>query len=104
MTHQNTAVRDDLENLAKDAESLVMDSCDSVSEQLGKASSGLDSLRKRGDQLYRHARDQGIAGGKIIHHELQDHSFRYVGIAAGVGALLGCLVASRFSSRPCTCK
>ena len=104
MTHQNTSINDDLGHLAENAEALVKDSYDCVSEQLGKASSGLASVRKQGERFYRLARDQGSAGGQIINKELQDHSVRYLVIGVGLGVLFGCLVMSRLSSGRCSCK
>jgi|GEM_PF-3407379 len=104
MTHQNATIENDLGHLAENAESLVKDTCASVSEQLAQASEGLEVLRKQGQRFYRLAQDKGSAGGQFINQEFQDHSFRYVALAAGLGVLFGCLVVSRLSSRQCSCK
>jgi len=98
MTHQNTAIKHDLRHLAESAESVAKDTCDCVTENLGQASEGLNALRKKAQRLYHLVQDQASAEGRIIHREIQEHSFRYLALAAGLGALLGCLVVARLSS------
>lgn len=82
----------DLKNLTRDAEELVEATAGEVGERARDArkrlSSALDSAKASCENL----QDKAIAGAKAADKVVRDHPYQTLGVAFGVGLLIGVLV------------
>jgi len=61
------------------------------------APQAIGALVEQGKELAGNFRDQAIASAKAAHKAVQKHPYKAIGIAVGVGAVLGFLLARRSS-------
>jgi ElaB/YqjD/DUF883 family membrane-anchored ribosome-binding protein len=88
-------VIDDLKVLARDAEALLKATAGEVSEKTRDArerlKTALDSARKSCQQL----EERAIDGAKAADRVIREHPYPSIGVAFGIGLLLGLLVARK---------
>ncbi len=104
MKKQVDVICNEISHLTDKAESLIDTARDGISEQVEAASNHFAAGRERGKDLARFVRNKGIECGSAVDQELHDHSFRYLAIVAGIGALLGYLLTSRCACNRPSCK
>jgi len=90
MNKQVNAVRNDLDSLAKEARALMAATADVAAEKVAEA-------RQRGQEFAGSLRNKALEGAKAADEAVRDHPYQAMGIALGVGAILGALVACRYS-------
>ena len=66
-------------------------------DKVGEARKRLAAALENGKELYGRARDKAVEGVKATDQAVREHPYQAIGIALGVGALLGYLVARRFN-------
>lgn len=95
MSKQTKAIADDMGQLAEDAHALMVATADVAGEKVIAARQRLAAALDRGKEacgrVGEHAADGARAADKIVH----EHPYQALGIALGVGALIGCLIARR---------
>ncbi len=83
----------DLKTIARDAEDLIKATAGEVSEKAKEARSrlmvALESAKDRCEEL----QEKAVAGAKATDRVIRDHPYESIGIAFGVGLLIGVLVA-----------
>jgi ElaB/YqjD/DUF883 family membrane-anchored ribosome-binding protein len=84
-THEN-----DMNSLAEDARALMAATADVAGDKVADA-------RKRLAGALEGIKDKAAGYAKNAHEMIQERPYHAIGIAFGVGAFLGCLVAYRFS-------
>ena len=95
------ALRGDLSKISDNTESLIHAARERLSEKVEEVSHDLSTGRESAHDLARIIRAKGIEYGGVVERELQENSFRYLAIIAGIGALLGFLIACKcVSHRP----
>ena len=99
MTQTNHPDGNDLSTLADDARALLDATADVTGDQLGEARERLAAALETGKKLVGQAKDRAVAGAKVADSAVREHPYAAIGIALGVGALVGWLVASRFTGR-----
>ena len=57
----------------------------------------IGTLVEQGKELAGNLRDQAVAGAKIADKAIREHPYKAIGIAVGVGAVIGFLLARRSS-------
>ena len=82
----------DLKAIARDAEDLIKATAGEVSEKAKEARSrlmvALESAKGRCEEL----QEKAVAGAKATDKIIRDHPYESIGIAFGVGVLIGVLV------------
>ena len=97
MNKQTQAISDDVSQLAEDARALMAATADVAGEKVGEARKRLAAALERGKEIYGHVREKAVEGAKVADEAVHEHPYQAIGIALGVGALFGFLVARRCS-------
>ena len=95
MSRNTQEVRDDVNALAEDARALVTATAHVAEEEVVEARQRLAAALERGKEIYGRVRDQAVAGAKATDQAVHEHPYQAIGIAFGVGALLGYLASRR---------
>ncbi|MDB6027216.1 MAG: protein ElaB [Verrucomicrobiales bacterium] len=95
MNKQTQAVRDDLGTLAEDARALLSATADVAGDKVGEARQRLAAALESGKEMYGRVRDKAVEGAKATDKAVHEHPYKAMGIALGVGALVGYLLARR---------
>ena len=94
--HKHTA-GDDLGTLAEDAHALIDATVDVAGEKVAEARERLLSALEKGREIAGNVRDQAIAGAKATDEAVREHPYKAIGIALGVGVLIGFFISRRSS-------
>ncbi len=62
-------------------------------------SNNIGTLVEQSKELVGNVRNKAIAGAKATHQAVQEHPYKAIGIALGVGAIVGFLLANRNSKK-----
>jgi len=95
MNKQNQAVSDAMGTLAEDARALLTATTDVAGEKVSEARKRLAAALESGKEIYGRVRDKAVEGAKATDQAVHEHPYQAIGIALGVGALIGYLVARR---------
>jgi len=97
MSKQTQAISNDLGQLAEDARALMAATADVAGEKVSEARKRLAAALENGKEIYGRAREKAVEGVKAADEVVRDHPYQAIGIAFGVGALVGYLVSRRGS-------
>ena len=97
MEKQTQAMRDDLNTLAEDARALMVATADVAGEKVSEARKRLAAALESGKEVYGRVRDKAVEKAKVVDETVHEHPYQAMGIALGVGVLLGVLLARRGS-------
>ena len=97
MDKQTQAIRNDMGTLAEDARALMAATADVAGDKVGDARKRLAAALENGKELYGRVREKAIEGAKAADQTVRENPYQAIGIALGVGALIGYLVARRCS-------
>jgi ElaB/YqjD/DUF883 family membrane-anchored ribosome-binding protein len=97
MNKQSHATHNDLGTLAEDARGLMAATADVAGENVSEARRRLADALDSGKELYGRVRDKAVEGAKVADDAVHEHPYQAIGIALGVGALIGFLAARRCS-------
>ncbi len=100
MNKQTQAISDDMSQLADDARALMAATADVAGEKVGEARKRLAAALESGKAIYGRVHDKAVEGAKVADQTVRENPYQAIGIALGVGAILGYLVARR-CSRSC---
>ncbi|HEY1172166.1 MAG TPA: DUF883 family protein [Verrucomicrobiae bacterium] len=95
MKKHTEAVSTDLETLAEDARALLAATADVAEERVVAARKRITAVLDKGKDAIEHVQDQAVAGVKAADKTIRAHPYESIGIALGVGALIGYLLARR---------
>jgi ElaB/YqjD/DUF883 family membrane-anchored ribosome-binding protein len=95
MNKQTQAVSSDVEQLAEEARALISATADVAGEKVAEARKRLATALERGKEMYGQVRAKAAEGAKATDEAVHEHPYQAIVIAAGVGAILGYLVATR---------
>ena len=95
MNKQRHAVSDAMGTLAEDARNLMTATADVAGEKVGEARKRLAAALENGQEIYGRVRDKAIEGARAADEAVRENPYQAIGIAFGVGALIGYLVARR---------
>ena len=85
----------DFKALARDAEALLKATADDVGDQAREARTRLTNALKAARDSIEEAEEKVIAGAKIADKTIRQHPYESLGIAFGVGLLIGVLVTRK---------
>lgn len=90
---------EDLRTLARDAESLLRATADDVSEKAKEARSRVSAALEQAKSTYEELQAEGLEKARVAAKKADDtiraHPYESIGIAFGVGVLLGALFRRR---------
>ena len=99
MNKQTQAIENDLEQLARDAGTLIAATAGMAGEQVGEARKRLTDMLDRGKGLCELVRDKALERTRAADVAIHQNLYQTIAIGFGVGIVMGCLLASR-----CTCR
>jgi ElaB/YqjD/DUF883 family membrane-anchored ribosome-binding protein len=97
MNKQTHAASNDMDTLAEDARALMEATADVAGEKVTEARKRLAAALERGKEMYGRVRDKAVDCAKVTDEAVHEHPYQAMGIALGVGALIGYLVTHRCS-------
>jgi ElaB/YqjD/DUF883 family membrane-anchored ribosome-binding protein len=97
MNEQTHAVTDAMGALAEDARNLMTATADVAGAKVGEARKRLAAALERGKEIYGRVRVKAVEGAKVADQTVRENPYQAIGIALGVGALIGYLVSRRCS-------
>ena len=75
----------------------VSDTGKSFGEKVSEARKRLAAALERGKEMYGRVREKAVEKAKVVDEQVHEHPYQAMGVAFGVGALIGYLVARRCS-------
>lgn len=100
MDKQKQTVGDYMGTLAQDAQDLIAATSDVTGEKVGEARKRLAAALESSKEMYGRVRDKALDGARVTDQAVRDHPYQVLGIAFGVGALVGFLAARRQGNDP----
>ena len=97
MNKHTQTTRNDGGTLAEDARALMAATADVAGEKAGEARKRLVAALERGRELYGRVREKAVDCAKATDGAVHEHPYQAIGIAFGVGALVGYLISRRNS-------
>jgi ElaB/YqjD/DUF883 family membrane-anchored ribosome-binding protein len=97
MSKQTQAISNDMGQLAEDARALMAATADVAGEKVSEARKCLAAALESGKEIYGRVREKAVEGVKAADEVVHEHPYQAIGIAFGVGALIGYLVSRRCS-------
>ena len=97
MDKQKQATTPDLSTLADDARALVAATADVAGEKVSQSRKRLADALESGKEVYGRVRQKAVEGAEAADQCVREHPYQAIGIACGIGAIIGYLVACRCS-------
>ena len=97
MNKQTQATSNDMGQLAEDARALMSATADVAGEKVSEARKRLAAALESAKAIAGRVRDKAVEGAKAADEAVHEHPYQAIGIALGVGVILGYLVARRCS-------
>ena len=97
MNKHTQATSNDMGTLAEDARALMAATADVAGEKVGEARKRLAAALESAKEIAGRIRDKAVEGAKATDEAVREHPYQSIGIALGVGALIGFLVSRRCS-------
>jgi len=97
MNRQIEANTTETATLAEDARALLTATAEVPGEEVGEARRRLAAALERGKEICGRVREKVVEGAKATDQAVHKHPYQAMGIALGVGALLGYVIALRRS-------
>jgi ElaB/YqjD/DUF883 family membrane-anchored ribosome-binding protein len=97
MSKHTQASHNDIGTLAEDAHALMSATADVAGKKVDEARERLAAALENGKKIYGRVQAKAVDCAKTTDEALQDHPYQAMGIALGVGALIGYFVSRRYS-------
>lgn len=85
--------------LAEDAQALIAATANVAGEEIAEARKRLSAALGNNAQLFTRVEEKVLHGAKCTDKAVREHPYQALGIAVGVGVLLGYLAACRCSGK-----
>jgi ElaB/YqjD/DUF883 family membrane-anchored ribosome-binding protein len=92
---KKTDMEDSAESLADDARELLAATAGMAETKVVEARRRLHAALERGKEAWGDLQDKAVEKAKVADEVIRDHPYHSIGVAFGVGALLGILMARR---------
>ena len=93
MDKNTCTASNDMGTLAEDARALMDATADVDGEKVSDARKRLAAALERGKEICGRVREKAVEGAKAADTAVREHPYQAIGIAFGVGVLIGVLVA-----------
>src|SRR5580765_2725968 len=97
MHTQTRATNNDMGTLAEDARALMAATADVAGEKVAEARKRLAAALESAKEIAGRVRDTAVESAKAAYEAVRENPYQTIGIAFGVGALIGYLLARRTS-------
>ena len=97
MSKQTQAIANDLGTLAGDARALMTATADVAGDKVGESRERLAAALDSAKEIAGRVKQKAIEGAKATDQAVHEHPYQAIGIAFGVGAIVGYLIARRCS-------
>jgi ElaB/YqjD/DUF883 family membrane-anchored ribosome-binding protein len=97
MNKQTQAVSKAVDTLADDARALWAATADVAGDKISDARKRLAAALESGKDMYGRARDKAVEGAEAVDEVVRENPYQAIGIAFGVGALVGFLLTRQCS-------
>ena len=95
-THEaNQRLASDLRLVMRDAEDLLKATADEAGEKVKEVRIRLAAALESAKASYERAQDKTVQAAKAADHVIREHPYESIGIAFGIGLLIGVLVGRR---------
>lgn len=96
-THESGAdkVVSDLKQIVEDSQTLLADSAEATGDRMRHARNRLADALESAKEAYGKLQTKAIGGAKATDRVIRDNPYQSIGIAFGVGLLIGVLVTRR---------
>lgn len=94
-TMEGNQVSQNLKNMARDAEDFVKETSSGLGDRARDARARLAASLASARESLGHLNEKAIAGAKATDKVIRDHPYQSIGIAFGVGILIGVLVTRK---------
>lgn len=88
-------IKEDLRTLMQDAEALLKATASDMSEKAREARARLGEALEKAKATYQRMEEKTVAAAKATDKVIREHPYESIGIAFGVGLLLGVLVSRK---------
>lgn len=88
-------MEDSVSTLADDARELLAATAGVAETKIIEARKRLQTALERGKEAWGDMQDRAVAQARVADEVIRDHPYQSIGVAFGVGALLGILMARR---------
>jgi ElaB/YqjD/DUF883 family membrane-anchored ribosome-binding protein len=95
MNKHRNGIGDNIENLVSDTRALLAATADVAGEQVAAARERVASALEAARETYAGAQKNAIAGAKATDKLIRNNPYQAIGIAYGVGAIVGLLINRR---------
>lgn len=97
MSKETQAMSKDIGHLAQDAGELMAAAVDSAGEKVGAARKSFFAAMESGKEIAGRVRDRAVEGARAAAEVVRQHPYQDIGIALGIGVIVGLLLARRRS-------
>jgi ElaB/YqjD/DUF883 family membrane-anchored ribosome-binding protein len=97
MNKHTQAHNDEMDTLAEEARALMAATADVAGEKVSEARKRLAAALDSAKEIAGRVRDKAVEGAKAADEAVREHPYQAIGVAFGIGALLGYLVMRRCS-------
>jgi ElaB/YqjD/DUF883 family membrane-anchored ribosome-binding protein len=97
MNKHTHAKGNDMDTLVEDARALVAATADVAGEKVGLARERLSDAVDHAKKIAGRVRDRAVQAAQATDEAVHEHPYKAMAIGAGVGALIGFIVARRCS-------
>ena len=84
-----------LQSLAADAQALLAATTDVAGEKVAEARKRLTAALEKGRETWESVQEKAVEGAKATDQVIREHPYQALGVAFGIGALVGFLVSRR---------
>jgi ElaB/YqjD/DUF883 family membrane-anchored ribosome-binding protein len=91
----NQQLRGDLKQVVRDAEELLKATAGEAGEQVKEVRGRLSTALASAKATCEHLQDKTVEAAKATDHVIREHPYESIGVAFGVGLLIGVLVGRR---------
>jgi ElaB/YqjD/DUF883 family membrane-anchored ribosome-binding protein len=95
MDKQTPATSNDVGTLAEDARALMAATADVAGEKVAQARKRLADALESGKEICGRVREKAVECSKATDEAVREHPYQAIGIALGVGAIIGYVLARR---------
>jgi ElaB/YqjD/DUF883 family membrane-anchored ribosome-binding protein len=85
----------DLKTLARDAEEICQATAGQTGEKMGELRNRLSAALASAKATCQRIEQKAVAGAKVADKTIREHPYQSIGVAFGVGLLIGVLVGRR---------
>ena len=97
MNKHTHATRNDMGTLVEDARALMAATADMAGDKVGNARRRLAGALEHAKEIAGRIRDKTVQTAQAADEAVHEHPYKAIAIGAGVGALIGFIVARRCS-------